>query len=289
MRDLAGDFWSYPPEPEDLLPFRLGEGRVGALLIHGFCGTPPEMRGLGEHLAARGLRVHGALLAGHGTSPEALERSTWRDWVDSAQAQLDELRGLCDAVVVAGQSMGGAISLLLAARNPDVAAVATMAAIVRLPRRTEALIRVGSLVRHWHYPDHSDVDLWEPANAAWLKSYSRRSLRSHIDLLTLMGATVAALPAVRCPALVMHGLRDRTVPPDNARLIASRCAGPVDLRFFERSGHGMTVDVDREPIFELVGTHFRAAAGLSEPEVPITAAAALAASATAPQALAADA
>ena len=81
------------------------------LLIHGFCSTPPEMRGLGEHLAANGFRVHGALLKGHGTTPDDLETTDWKDWVDSAQAQLDGLRRECRQVFVAGQSMGGALSL----------------------------------------------------------------------------------------------------------------------------------------------------------------------------------
>ena len=54
MRRRGEGIFSYPPQPGDLEPFRLGSGERGALLIHGFCGTPPEVRGLGEHLAANG-------------------------------------------------------------------------------------------------------------------------------------------------------------------------------------------------------------------------------------------
>ena len=49
--------WSSPTEPEQLQPFRLRGGVRGCLLIHGFAGTPPEMRGVGEFLAARGYDV----------------------------------------------------------------------------------------------------------------------------------------------------------------------------------------------------------------------------------------
>src|SRR5437764_946463 len=58
--------WSSPAEPDQLQPFRIRGGTRGCLLIHGFAGTPPEMRGLGEYLAAAGYDVMGPLLAGHG-------------------------------------------------------------------------------------------------------------------------------------------------------------------------------------------------------------------------------
>lgn len=120
MRRRHEEIFSNPPQAGDLEPFRLGSGDQGVLLIHGFCGTPPEMRGLGEHLAASGFRVHGVLLKGHGTTPEDLATTTRRDWVASADAQLAELRRECSEVFVSGQSMGGAISLVLAARHPDL-------------------------------------------------------------------------------------------------------------------------------------------------------------------------
>src|ERR1700737_1202492 len=137
MRRRGQGIFSYPPQPGDLEPFRLGSGERGVLLIHGFCGTPPEVRGLGEHLSAGGFRVHGILLAGHGTTPEDLATTHWTDWIDSAQSPLEGLRAECRQVFVAGQSMGGSLSLVLAARNPDVVAIATLAALVNLGRFTE--------------------------------------------------------------------------------------------------------------------------------------------------------
>src|SRR5258708_13280958 len=150
---------SSPPMAGDLEPFRLGSGDRGVLLIHGFCGTPPEMRGLGEHLAQSGFRVHGALLAGCGTTPEELAATNWTDWVASAQAQLDELKHECSQVFVAGQSMGGTLSLILAARNPDLVALATCAALVDLGWWTELQLWLGRYLFKWHYPDRDNLDL----------------------------------------------------------------------------------------------------------------------------------
>jgi carboxylesterase len=260
MRRRGEGIFSYPPQPGDLEPFRLGSGERGVLLIHGFCGTPPEMRGLGEHLAANGFRVHGALLTGHGTTPEDLATTHWADWIESAQAQLDELRRECRQVFVAGQSMGGSLSLVLAARNADVVAVATLAALVNLGRFTELKIRLGRRVVRWHYPDRNHVDLWDREAVQLLRSYNRRPMSTHHDLVLLCREALLAASRVRLPALIMHGMRDTTVPPANARLIANAIGEGATLRYFERSGHAMTVDVDREEAFALVTDHFIRAA-----------------------------
>ena len=256
----AVETWSYPPEPGDLEAFDLGSGELGALLIHGFCGTPPEVRDLGEHLAAAGFRVHGALLAGHGSTPEDLERTGWRDWLESAQAQLDALKKECRFVFCAGQSMGGTLSLALAARNPDVTAIATCAALVSLGRFTETQIRLGRRVIRWHYPDRDSVDLWNREAVSRLRSYNRRAMKSHVDLVDLYLDTRRSLPQIKQPALILHGLRDGTVPHANAEIIRSAIGDSATVRYFDRSGHAMSIDVDAPEIQDLITEHFLNAA-----------------------------
>lgn len=43
----------------DLNPFFFEGGPTGSLSIHGFSGSPPEMRPMGEYLAQKGLTVRG--------------------------------------------------------------------------------------------------------------------------------------------------------------------------------------------------------------------------------------
>jgi carboxylesterase len=268
MSRRADGIFSYPPQPGDLEPFKLGSGDRGVLLIHGFCGTPPEVRGLGEHLAANGFRVHGALLAGCGTTPEDLLATTWTDWIESAQAQLDALKRECREVFVGGQSMGGAISLLLAARNPDVVAVATMSALVNLGRWTELQLFLGRYIRKWHYPDRTKVDLWDKDAVKQLRSYNRRAMKSHIDLIRLYREALREAHEIHVPVLILHGSRDGTVAPANARLIGDAIGPTATVRYFERSGHGMTVDIDHEEIEELITGFFAGAGAAAAPDGP---------------------
>lgn len=50
-------------------------GPLGVLLIHGFTGAPPEMRPMGEYLAAKGYTVSGPRLAGHAITWQQMNRT----------------------------------------------------------------------------------------------------------------------------------------------------------------------------------------------------------------------
>jgi carboxylesterase len=49
--------------------------------VHGFIGTPKEMRWLGEYLADLDFSALGVRLVGHATQVEDLIRTCWRDWL----------------------------------------------------------------------------------------------------------------------------------------------------------------------------------------------------------------
>src|SRR5687767_11571524 len=99
-------------------PFYYPGGAVGVLLIHGFTGAAREVRPVGAVLAAAGYTVLGPRLAHHGTLAADMRRSHWRDWVASALDGYHLLRAQCDTIVVGGLSMGGVLSLYLAAHYP---------------------------------------------------------------------------------------------------------------------------------------------------------------------------
>src|SRR5579859_1374609 len=116
-------------------PFFYAAGPTGCLLLHGLSSSPFTMRELGRQLADRGFTVAAPLLAGHGTSPEDLRTKTWADWVISAEQGLAQLRAHgCRRIYLAGLSLGGALSLYLAGRDPEAyAGLVVMSAPVWLP------------------------------------------------------------------------------------------------------------------------------------------------------------
>jgi len=246
-----------PLDPAVVGPWQLGAGPRGAVLIHGFAGTPPELRRLGEHLAAHGWTVRAPALAGHATRPEELADTSWRDWAASARAAVTALRQECEAVVVAGQSMGGTLALHLAATDPRIVAVATLAAPIWVGGAGLRLIPVIKHVKRWYFPGE-DIDLFDPGGVEELWSYGKRSTRAVHELSRLMKHCRDGLPMVRQPVLVLHGGRDRSVNPANAADIERRllCSAQVERRILPRSGHAMSVDVDRDEINRRVADWF---------------------------------
>lgn len=242
-----------PFDPGVVAPWELGEGRRGALLIHGFAGTPPELRRLGEHLAAHGWLCSAPALPGHATRPEDLIASRWQDWADGVAAALDELAARCDVVAIAGQSMGAALALHAAARDLRVACVASLATPLWLDGFLPHLLPIIHRLVRWHHPG-PDVDLWDPTGIDELWSYGVRSTRAIDQLRRLLAAVREELPQVRAPVLVLHGGRDRMVNPRCADELVTRlvCSRAVEKHVLPRSGHAISVDVDRERVNELV-------------------------------------
>ena len=104
-------------------PFTHVGGSTGALLCHGFTGSPQSLRPWAEYLAEAGLSVWLPRLPGHGTAWQDMARTRWEDWYAEVDRAFDELRAHADEIFVMGLSMGGCLALRLAeVRGPRSAA-----------------------------------------------------------------------------------------------------------------------------------------------------------------------
>src|SRR5512140_2254169 len=91
--------------------FRWSAGEPAALLLHGFPGTPAEMRPLGTALKERGWTVHGLMLPGMGADIATLEQRSFQDWSAAANQAMAQLKRRHAVVLLIGYSMGGALAL----------------------------------------------------------------------------------------------------------------------------------------------------------------------------------
>src|SRR4030042_6331366 len=96
-------------------PFLSLGDETGILLVHGFTGTPKEMRSMGEFFADQGKTVLGIRLPGHATQPEDMRGKRWQDWVQAVEDGYHLLRCAGRQVFVMGLSMGGILTLGTAA------------------------------------------------------------------------------------------------------------------------------------------------------------------------------
>jgi carboxylesterase len=234
-------------------PFDLvGDGPIGVVCVHGFTGTPYEMRYLGGRLAHAGYHVHGLLLPGHGTRAEDLDATRWTDWTDAVEDAFDMMRMLYARVAVVGQSLGALLALHLASRRKDVAAVASLAAPLWLEgfgARIAAWSARGTLQRLLPglraLPKLAGSDVRDKRVRDENPAYDRIPVRALAELTAFMRIVDDSLSAITQPVLVLHGQQDHTAPVACAYHIAER-AHAARTRILPRSYHLIAADVERD-------------------------------------------
>ena len=216
--------------------------------MHGFTGSPASMKPWAHALGEQGYAVEVPLLPGHGTRWQDLNDVAWTDWYAEAEAALDRLRADCEAVVVAGLSMGGSVALRLAeVRGSQVSGVvlvnpfvsSTRKELVALPVLKHVVPSLRGVVNDIRKPDQDE------------HGYDRLPLKGLAAVTELWKVVVPDLRLVTQPLLYFRSAADHVIDASSS---ADRPARRVLART-SRSGcssesyHVATLDHDAERIF----------------------------------------
>ena len=229
-------------------PFAHDGGAVGALVLHGFTGSPKSMRPWAEHLADAGLTVRLPRLPGHGSTWRDMAVTRWDDWYAEVDRSFADLRSRCDQVFVMGLSMGGSLSLRLAEQHGDaVAGLVLVNPAVHSENKALALLPVLKHV----VPSLKGIgnDIAMPGQDEGC--YDRVPLKA-LDSLTQGWAQVRTdIERVTQPLLLFRSANDHVVEPSNASWILGHVRSrDVEERVLAKSQHVATLDYDAPTIFE---------------------------------------
>lgn len=203
----------------------------------------------------KGWGMRAPLLPGHGHTRQVFaDQARAAAWLAAARAEWAALRARYARPVLMGQSMGGALAVVLAAESPP-AALVLFAPYLRMGWRARALARAWPLTQ-WVLPwitGQPERSLLDPVARAAARGVGGSTPRTVNELRQLVAAARRAAPAVRVPVLVVQGRNDYRVPSRSVRTGFAALGSPdKTLLWREGVGHVVAADRGREEVFALV-------------------------------------
>ena len=145
-------------------------------------------------------------------------------------------------VVVAGLSMGGALTAALAEGHPELAGIVlinTPAAVpTEMAAAVEEMIAGGMEVMDSIGGDIADPDADEA-------SYGETPLRPLLTMIMAGQDVRERLPEITQPTLIITSRQDHVVNPEDSDVLAEQISGPVERLWLEKSFHVATLDYDQ--------------------------------------------
>jgi len=198
-------------------------GRKDVVVIaHGVTGQRdrPWARDLTAALTAAGIAVVQFSFSGNGASEGRFEDATPTKEVEDLGSILDALAGFRVACV--GHSMGGAVSLLRAGRDPRIAALVSLAGMVHVH---------GFMQRHFGHLRPGDAMLGKPA-CPWNRNLDEDARR--------IGSLTDVARGIHIPWRLVHGTADELVPLQDSIDARAAADGRPELVTLEAADHRFT-------------------------------------------------
>ncbi len=244
-----------PFQNKEHQPFFWNGGQPAALLVHGFPGTPAEMRPLAAVLHESGWTVHAPLLPGFGPDIATLFERDHTEWVNAVQSALAELRQRHQPVLLVGHSMGGALALQVGAHHPPDGLVLTapfwqlgewwqrwigllLKPFVRRLQPFKTVDFTNPDVRQAILNFMPGLDLDDPDLQAEIRDFALPT-RIFEQLLNVGKKAYRLASQINSPTLIVQGTQDETVPANRTRRLLKQFSRPV--RYEEiPTGHDLT-------------------------------------------------
>lgn len=244
-----------------------GKGDRACLFLHGLGGGVYEMQPLGEYLLQQGWSVQGINYPGHDKPSGKMPASTWQEWYAHVLLSYQQLAQQYPVVSVVGFSTGCPLGLHLAASNP-FAKLVLLSPYLAIRHRPYYLVRpevylfsIGRWVNdlpRLRLPIR-DVQMRRLAEeAAFFRSFNLPAVRSANELIAQVKAE---LPQIQVPTLIIQSPKDSVVDPAGAEWVYRHIgSSQKQLVWLKQSDHIVSLDVEREEVFQRVGAFLNAEA-----------------------------
>lgn len=222
--------------------------KLGVYLIHGFSSTTYEVKELAEFLGNNGYYTIANNLPGHGTTIEECNQMKYAYWLDKVKKDVALLSTKCDKIFIIGNSMGGVISLYLAALFP-----------------INGFIIGGTVLK---FKNPFEIKILVPLFGRWLKSqpkikknkssnvkfygYAAYPLIALNEFRKMNTVVMPLLKKITVPGLVIHSKSDKMSLKTNLTILEKKInPKKISKLIVDRAHHNM---FDENPDQKLIFT-----------------------------------
>ena len=196
--------------------------KIGVLMLHGFSSTPRQFKELSAYLAEKGFTVFAPLIAGHGTSPENLTKTSPKDWEESVKNAYLKLKSKSEKIFIIGNSFGSNLAFWLVKEldNEPVGIIALGTPIfLRFHNFIKfRLFTYGRLKKYYHKPPRIyKADYTDMFDEVSYSVIPVKSLNEFINFLEQ--ETIPNLYKIKTPTLIANASIDPIIHRKSANYI----------------------------------------------------------------------
>jgi alpha-beta hydrolase superfamily lysophospholipase len=216
------------------------------ILLHGVKKNRTDVLRTGLVLYRAGFNVLVFDGRGHGDSEGRFVTYGFHEWRDveaAAEWLVSEKKANPDAIALAGESMGAAIALQVAARNPRIRAVWADSPFASLRRVAGEFVQrltglpgvfvnpvLGATIQVANYRGGFDVDTVDPLSVA---------------------------AQIKCPVFIVHGTADQLIATEHSQNICDALGGKKELWLVEGTRHARAARHAKHEYSERIVRFFR--------------------------------
>jgi carboxylesterase len=230
-------------------PFFYEGNEVGIVFIHGGGGgSCADLKSISQDLhQKKGYTIHVPLLPGYGTTPKQLKNTTVEDFKDALHEEIASLKKKCEKVIVGGHSMGGALTLIMAAHH-SLDGIFTISAPIGWVRPYSIIKMFWKAITHLPYFPVEYDNLKKETDGKWV-GYKKIPINMASKIGKLFKEMKETMKKVICPALIMQGWLDSAVKPESMDTIYNEIGSENKKKLWlENNDHPILDSPDHEKI-----------------------------------------
>lgn len=218
--------------------------KIGALLIHGFSSSPPEMKDLSDFLFDKGMNVLSIRLDGHATTIEDFSKSSMDSWKASVREGYKIISEVCENIFIIGQSLGAGLALILA---PELEPAGVISYAAPLLIKDKRIFFTSFKIARLFFPyvdTRSETEYFV---------YTKRPTIALSELNKVSKSIRSVLQKLKSPLFVAHAEDDETVDPTSMDLIYKRAGSSIkEFYKMDNGGHRLTLsdNFNRDALFD---------------------------------------